>query len=179
HPDHPHVVVADGRCRAGHVRSVSVEVHRRRVVLHEVPARDVVDEAVTVVVDAVAGNLPGVAPDVGGEVRMTRRDGGVDHRHHRPAAVREVPSLFGIARVKTPQVLVALPPRTGAREVGIVGGEGGLHDVVGLRVHHLGIGGVARCGGGDVGAGGQVEDVDVCNVGGGPSPRGAGRAGPG
>ena len=53
------------------------------VVVDEVPAVDVVDVAVAVVVDAVARDLAGVGPDVGGEVGVVVVDAGVDDARRR------------------------------------------------------------------------------------------------
>ena len=64
------------------VRSVAVVVHRIAVVVDEIVAVNVVDEAVAVVVFAVAGDFVGVRPDVRRKVAMGVVDAGVEHRHH-------------------------------------------------------------------------------------------------
>ena len=62
--------------------AVVVVVVRIGVVVDEVPSVEVVDVAVAVVVDAVAGNLAGVGPDVGLEVGMVEVDARVNDGHH-------------------------------------------------------------------------------------------------
>ena len=57
---------------------VPVVVVRGGVALDEVPAVDVVDVAVVVVVDAVSGDLAGVCPDVVGKVGVVSVDAAVD-----------------------------------------------------------------------------------------------------
>src|SRR5262249_24139846 len=90
-------VVAHPRDGAGDVRAVAVVVERFVVVRDEVPAVDVVDEAVAVVVDAVAGDLARVGPDVGGEVGVVVVDAGVDDRDDDAAARGDgVPRLGGV-----------------------------------------------------------------------------------
>ena len=66
------------------------------VSLDEVPAVDVVDEAVAVVVDPVARDLAGVDPQLARQVGMGRVDAGVEHRHDRPGAGGDVPGLGGV-----------------------------------------------------------------------------------
>ncbi len=76
------------------MRAVSVIVDRVVVVVVEVPAVNVVDEAVAVVVDAVLRDLVGVGEDVGGEVLVKDVHTGVDDGDHdlaRPGDV--VPGL--------------------------------------------------------------------------------------
>ena len=81
-------VVAYSPDRAGHMGAVRVRVVRDRVsglggdaalVLDEVPAVDVIDPPVRVVVDVVARCLAGVLPEVAGEVLVAGRDARVDH----------------------------------------------------------------------------------------------------
>jgi hypothetical protein len=63
----------------------------------------VVDVPVAIVVPVVAGDLGGVAPRVGREVRVAAPDAGVDHRDDHARAVRDLPrsaspgaSLFAV-----------------------------------------------------------------------------------
>ena len=87
-------VVADGADDARHVSAVAVAVLDVVVVLDEVPAVDVVYEAVVVVVDAVAGNFAGVGPDVGCQIRVRKVDSGVDHADHdAPRSGGDIPGL--------------------------------------------------------------------------------------
>ena len=78
-------VVGARRDRAGDVRPVMVVVVRVVVVVDEVPAAEVVDAAVGVVVDAVgllaAAALTRVGEHVRGQIGMGARDAGVDDRH--------------------------------------------------------------------------------------------------
>ena len=79
------------------MRAVVVVVHRVAVVVRKVVSVNVVHEAVAVVIDAVAGNLARIGPDVGGQVGMAVVDAGVDHAHNdRAAARRDIPSLWGV-----------------------------------------------------------------------------------
>ena len=74
------------------MRAVAVVVHRIGVPIGKVPAEDVVDEAVAVVVDTIAGDLTRVSPGVGGQVAMGVVDAGVDHGdHHAAGASRGQP----------------------------------------------------------------------------------------
>ena len=75
-------VVANCPDRARNMGAVSIGVHRIGVVVVEVVAVDVIDVAITVIVDAVAGNFTRVDPDVVGEIRMGVIDAGVDHGDH-------------------------------------------------------------------------------------------------
>ena len=97
----------------------------------EVPAVDVVDAAVAVVVEAVrlapAARLARVGPHVGGEVRMGRIDPGVDHGDgHLGRAGRDVP---GLGRADGGHV-----PLVGEQRVVRRGGL--AHDPIGLGVDH-------------------------------------------
>ena len=72
--------------------AVTVGIVRGGIVLDEVPAMDVVHQAVAVIVDAVAGDLVRVGPDVGGEIGVVGVDTTVDHRNHdRGKCVGEIP----------------------------------------------------------------------------------------
>ena len=78
------------------MRAVPVVVARIVVVVHEVPAVHVVDEAVMVVVDAVARYLPRVGPDVRRQIGMRVVDSRVDHRHQDGAvAGADIPRRLG------------------------------------------------------------------------------------
>ena len=79
-------VVAAGRDDARDVRAVAVVVGGVAVAVDEVGPVDVVDDAVAVVVDAVAGHLARIGPQVGREVAMGEVDAGVDHGHGDVAA---------------------------------------------------------------------------------------------
>ena len=60
------------------MRAVTVVVHRVGIVVGEIPARHVVDEAVSVVVDAVTRHLTRIAPGVRGQVWMVVVHAGID-----------------------------------------------------------------------------------------------------
>ena len=130
--------------------------HRVRVgvVGREVPAVQVVDEAVAVVVDAVAGNLPGVGPDVGRQVGMAQVDAGVD----------DADDDVGVAGLEVPGV--ARPHAGRGRAQVPLRGE---HRVVGREreVEHQ----VRRGGAGD--AGGDERAAGGLEVGVGHAGRGA------
>src|SRR5262249_24208377 len=90
-------VVADRPDGAGHVGAVAVVVHGVAVVVHEVVAVDVIDVAVVVVVDAVAGDFAGVGPDVGGQVGVVVVDAALDDGDGDAAgAGGRVPGLGGV-----------------------------------------------------------------------------------
>ena len=80
-PEHADAVALTRRDDAGDVRAVAVVVVDVGVEVEHVRAVDVVDEAVAVVVAAVAGDLAGVRPDVRGEVRVVELDAGVEDGH--------------------------------------------------------------------------------------------------
>src|SRR4029079_34711 len=62
-------------------------VEHARVVVEEVPAVDVVDVTIPVVIDPVARGLERVGPDVGREISVADVDAGVDDPdEHRVAA---------------------------------------------------------------------------------------------
>src|SRR5262249_52726301 len=69
---------ADG---AGHVRAMAVVVVRIVVPVDEVPAVNVVDVPVAVVIDPVRRDLAGIGPDIGGEIRVVGVHARVDHGH--------------------------------------------------------------------------------------------------
>src|SRR5262249_42153650 len=71
-------VVAHGADGAAGVSAVAAGILWRVVHFIEVPAVDVVDVAVSVVVDAVARDLAGVHPDVGSQVRVIDLHAGID-----------------------------------------------------------------------------------------------------
>ena len=48
---------------------------------NEVPATDIIDVAITIVVDAISSNLAWIDPDVALEIWMVEIDSRVDHRH--------------------------------------------------------------------------------------------------
>src|SRR4051794_27080552 len=76
----------------GPVTSQRGTVIRVAVVLSEVVSVDVVDEAVAVVIDAVAGDLPRVGPQIAGEVGMGEQYPGVNHADADAAATgRPIP----------------------------------------------------------------------------------------
>ena len=78
-PATPTPLLPRARDDARDVRAVAVVVGGVAVAVDEVGAVDVVDEAVAVVVDAVARHLARVGPQVGREVAMGEVDAGVDH----------------------------------------------------------------------------------------------------
>jgi hypothetical protein len=114
------------------------------VVVEEVVAVDVVDEAVVVVINAVAGDLAGVDPDVGGEVGMGVIDAGVDDGHDDVAAAGgAVPGLgcvdVGVERAAALSGVVQAPQRA---ELRIVGDLVDLEAVAGNGGHDAGAGAI-------------------------------------
>ena len=131
--------------RAGHVGAVVVArpVVDGGVVGVEVPAVDVVDVAVPVVVDAVGG-LAGVRPDVGRQVWVADLDALVDDAHVdvRVAGVAGVPGLAGPApeRVGGRRAVAVHAPVPAPGVVGVVRDGRRVELVVRLDVGHAGTG---------------------------------------
>ncbi len=145
---HAEAVVGARRERAGHVRAVLANGGGVVVVVGEVPAPEVVDLAVAVVVDVVrlpaGAALARVDEHVGREVGVVRDDAAVHHGHaHRGAQARaQVPGLWGIdVRVRqardAPHLLarVVEPPEVG--EARVVGDGVLVDDRVRLGVEHV------------------------------------------
>ena len=78
--DLPNAIVFS-RDDARHVGAVVVEIHRGVVIVDEIPAANVVDKTVAIIVDAVAGDFPTVAPDVGVKVDVVVVNARVDNGH--------------------------------------------------------------------------------------------------
>ena len=143
HPRDARAVVAHRADGARHVGAVARAVHRVVVLVHEVPAVDVVDEAVAVVVDAVAGDLAGVPPHVGVEVGVAVVDARIDDGHDECRARDRMPGLgridVGILdAARLPRVVLA--PELA--EVGVIGDALVLHrphPVVRLGVLDVGV----------------------------------------
>ena len=165
HAGHALVVVADGADDARHVRAVAVVVHRvvgrqaqHGVVGAEVPAADVVDVAVAVVVEIVVRYFAGIDPHVVGQVRMGVVHAGVDHRDDDvPAARRLVPG-FDRADVGRRQGGVLEPPL--ADEHRVVRRAVGTHHVIRLGIEHVRIRAQFFQLGGEVVARRQLHPVD-------------------
>ena len=132
-------VVSDGADRSRDVRTVPEVIHRIVVVVVEVPAVHVVQEAVLVIVDAVAGDLARVGPDVGRQVGMRVVDAAVDDADDdRTIAGGDRPGGLGrdvgpgktarlTAVVQSPQERVAL----------VVRRQHGVQDIVRLGVFDM------------------------------------------
>ena len=74
-----------------------VVVHGVAVVVEKIVAVHVVDEPVAVVVDSIAGNFPGIGPDIGRQIAVGIVDARVDDPHDDIRATgRDFPSLGGI-----------------------------------------------------------------------------------
>ncbi len=101
HTGHAGAVAADAADRAGHVGAMIVAdaVVDGVVVRVEIPAADVVDVSVAVVVDAVSCGIERIQPHVGREVRMVEVHAFVDDPHVDIARAGEArrPRLFGLA----------------------------------------------------------------------------------
>jgi hypothetical protein len=113
--------------RPGDVRPIPALVARIPVFADEVPAADVVDVAVPVVVDAV-DILRRVQPDVRDEVWVRKRDPGVDDRHPDGVAPpRVVPGVGGGDLGQTPELGEAWVVRDAPCGLANVVGDG-VHD---------------------------------------------------
>ena len=117
---------------------MSVVVERIGVVVGEVPAVDVVDEAVAVVVDAVTGHVARVVPGIGRQIRMVVVHAGVDDGHHHAAgAGGRVPRLRGIdVGVDDAARLAAVVEAPELAERRVVRGDGRGDHEVWLDVSH-------------------------------------------
>ena len=73
---------------SGHVGAMVPGVGHGAGVQREVVAVDIVDEAVAVIVAQVAGDLAGIGPQVGREIRMGDIHAGVDDADHHFAGGR-------------------------------------------------------------------------------------------
>ena len=110
------------------------------VVRLEVPADDVVDESVAVVVDAV-DYLVDVLPDVVFEIRVTVIGAGVDvGDHHALAPVAPLPELVGVEQA---DVRLDGPGHVRRRVLGrqVIGGLAGLVGADQMQVAHPGVAG--------------------------------------
>lgn len=73
--------------------AVTVPVLGRSVLVDGVETVNVVDDSVAVVVDPVAGNLPGVCPEVVDQIGVLQVDAGVQNGHHGPSSGHALPGL--------------------------------------------------------------------------------------
>ena len=94
YPHHADPVVPARADRPGDVRAVTVLVQRLGVAADEVPAVDVVDEPIAVVVAAVAADLESIAPEVRRQVGMAQVDPRIDDRDRDGVGVgRDLPGV--------------------------------------------------------------------------------------
>jgi hypothetical protein len=135
-----------------------------RGLLDEVPSGDVVDVAVPVVVELVAGNLVDVAPEVGGEVLVRGVDARVDHGDHHARSSGGVPERGRLRGLQSPEVGIRLAPGAGGADVQVVRRVAHAPLVNGLGVDDVGIRRQRRGRRGDVGIRGQLELVDAGKV---------------
>ncbi len=104
---HALAIVGHRADRARNVRPVAVVVHRVAVVVRKIIAVNVVDEAVAVVILAVAGGFAGIRPDVRCKIAMGVVDAGVEHRHDDArASSSDVPGIRRIDGVHAPELTV-------------------------------------------------------------------------
>ena len=132
HAGNADAVVLRGGNGAGHVRAVVSDVvrdvvlgrrQRKDAVAGEIPADRVIDVAIAVIVDVVAGNFAGIPPKVVHEIRMIQIDAGVHHGHdYGGGAAGDVPGLRHPYLVHVPLGVVA----------GISGREAGVADIIRL-----------------------------------------------
>ena len=176
-PAHGHdTVVSDGRHRSRHVCTVTVTISRICISVVKVPPYDVIDEAVAIIVDAVAGNLNGIRPDIGGQVRMREIDPGIDYRHGHTLTARQIPGAIGLRQVEAPKIGIGLAPCPHCREKRIVGNDSRPPKVVGLGVLDRRVGLVALCGLQRIDVGRDLDQNEAGEIGGAQTcrcPRGA------
>ncbi len=139
HAGHADAVVAGRADGAGAVRAVVVVVHRIAAAGDRVEAVHVVDDAVAVVVHAVARDLGRVDPHVGGQILVRVVHAGVDHADDDVgAADAVVPRLDGVdVSVRGAAGLAGVVEPVQLGEAGIVGRGAGVDDVVALGVEDL------------------------------------------
>ncbi len=177
-------VVADGADDAGDVGAVAAG----EVVFvaagggagdARVDAVDVVDVAVVIVVAAVAGDLAGVAPEVGEEVAVGEAGAGVNDGDDDGRGIgAEVPAGGGIdiGPEDAAKAVVAEVPLAAVDVGRVVGFEGGLPELVEFDELVVAGGGEGGAGGGDRFAGGDGEDAYATD---GVEAAGEGKAGGG
>ena len=71
--------VADGADRAGAVRAVSVRIKGHIVIIIKIPAVHIIDESVTVIVNAVSRDLSGIDINIVSKIRVSIQDTGIDN----------------------------------------------------------------------------------------------------
>src|SRR5712664_685438 len=113
--------------------------------MNEIPTVNIVNEAIVVIINSVAGNLSRILPNIVFKVRMVDIDSFVDHSNDdTSAAGSNLPSLLGmnispnftrdVVGVELPGVLEV--PHRGIS--GIIRSPQGSTDEVGLRIEHIG-----------------------------------------
>ena len=119
-------IVAYGADGAGDVRPVTVVIHRVGVVVDEVPAVDVINIAVAVVINRVSRDLARVRPHVCSKVGMGVVDARVyDADDDRAAARADIPRLGGVdIRVDRASGLPGIVHSPQTAEVRIIRGRG-------------------------------------------------------
>ena len=128
------------------VGAVALAVLRDGVVVDEVPAVDVVDEAVVVVVDPErAAGLAGIGGDLVGQVDVRGGDPGVDHGDGHTRALALVPRADGVDVVARRAELAAdhlagVLQRPERAERGVVERPGDVHQAVRLGVDDVVVG---------------------------------------
>ena len=138
-------IVADGSDRPGDVRAVAMVVVGIAVTVDEVVPVDIVDVPVAVIVDPVAGDLSGIDPHIGSEVRMRIVDARINNGdHHVGGSGRQVPRFRGVdVGVGEPACLAGVIQPPQGREPAVIR-HGRLDDIahrvdkIGLDVHYAG-----------------------------------------
>ena len=74
-------IVGGSRDGSGDMSTVEVTVHGIIILVAEVPAVNVIDVSVSIIIPSVAGNLTRVSPEVTLKVRMGIIDPCIDHSH--------------------------------------------------------------------------------------------------
>ena len=140
HADHSYSVITNGGNCPGDMRPMAMNIPRIIIRVSKIPSPDIIHKAVAIVIHAIVGDLPDIGPDIRGNVGMVIIHARVHDRHNHALALREVPGLGRLHFLQPPEVIIALPPGTIGRVVGIVRDHVGLHKIVRLGVLHVGVG---------------------------------------
>ena len=124
------------------MRAVTVLVIRVRIATVEVPTAQIIDVAVGIVIDSIAGNLGAIRPDVRGQVRVPPRNTCIDDRHGKlRVAGGHTPGFFR-AHVHTGDPRVAGDYLSGVLEapqlsvVRVIRNLRQAHDAIALDILH-------------------------------------------
>ena len=141
---HALTIVALAANRPRHMGAVRIgrAVVNSRIVVEEVPTVDVVNKAVTVIVNTVGGNLERIDPDVVAKVRVVDLNAFVDDTHHHLLRTNEAlcPYLGGLATesIRRSRSVTEHAPQGAVRETRVVRWvEHRIDVIVGVRVANV------------------------------------------